>query len=201
MKAKRTRLLDRRLQNRDARLFVVATEGERTEPDYFEDLQARALVDRLRVKVVVAPPIEGRSAPEYVLGRLDEIARTYQLETFDELWLVSDVDHHLPAKLALICTMAGHKGYFVAISNPSFEVWLILHRAELADRVTAGSSAQDAKRAWSTLNAGLPPFERSDVEAAVRRARALEGGAVDGWPQRVGSHVYRLVERILVPSG
>jgi len=52
---RRTALIDRRIQHRDARLFVLATEGTETEPQYFLGLQERGLCDRSRVHIEVIP--------------------------------------------------------------------------------------------------------------------------------------------------
>jgi hypothetical protein len=63
----RTKLLDRQANYRDARLFIVATEGKETDKQYFEAFKGAA------IKVVVLPTGEdNRSDPKCVLKRLQE---------------------------------------------------------------------------------------------------------------------------------
>ena len=65
MPIKRTKLINRAVNVRDARLYVVATEGEETEAQYLE------LFGSSRVRVVtLATRGDGCSAPRHVLDRL-----------------------------------------------------------------------------------------------------------------------------------
>lgn len=62
----RTKLLDRQHDRRDARLFVIATEGAATEKQYFEMFGS----SRIKVKVLETGS-DNQSAPQYVLDRLN----------------------------------------------------------------------------------------------------------------------------------
>jgi hypothetical protein len=74
----RTKLLDRQQDRRDARLFVIATEGKETEKQYFN------MFNSSRIKVEVLPTGEdGKSAPQYVLDRLDGFREQYDLDADD----------------------------------------------------------------------------------------------------------------------
>ena len=67
---RRKRPLDRRTRpepHRDARLFVIATEGEKTEKQYFSLFRNR----RCQVKIITSK--EGRSAPKYIFEQLKKI--------------------------------------------------------------------------------------------------------------------------------
>jgi hypothetical protein len=65
-KINRTKLLDRQQDRRDAKLFIVATEGKETEKQYFRMFNST----RLKVEIL-ATTEDGKSSPEYVLDRLD----------------------------------------------------------------------------------------------------------------------------------
>lgn len=83
----RTKLLDRQHDRRNAKLFIIATEGRHTERQYFH------IFHSTKIKVEVLSTGEDcRSAPQYVLDRLNEFKDRYDLGTEDELWLVTDVD-------------------------------------------------------------------------------------------------------------
>ncbi len=64
----RRKLLDRNVQDRDARLYFLIVEGEKTEPAYFKALEERNLVPRHRVKLHVFSPDANASAPTYLIG-------------------------------------------------------------------------------------------------------------------------------------
>lgn len=93
---------------------------------------------------------------------------------------------------------AGNRG--LALSNPKFEYWLLLH-FEDGHRVT---SPQDCdKRLREHLpNTGkkIPrgTFSREQIEEAVIRAKKRDHPPCDDWPREPGrTTMYRLVEKIL----
>ena len=201
----RTGLIDRTVQHRDARIFVIATEGTDTEPTYFRGLQERAVIDRshVHVEVVETPREGGASAPKHVLGRLDAFASRYRLfEGLDELWLVIDVDRWPAQQLSEVAQVATQKGYELAVSNPCFELWLLLHVADAPAGAQTSAECEAGLRralgAYRKTSLDLATFaRRAAVEAAIGRARTLDPGDGSRWPHETGSHVYRLAERLL----
>jgi hypothetical protein len=75
---------------RDARLFVIATE------DKYAPRESFRLFGNPRIKVLVLPTEDTRSAPEYVLQRLDAYKEQKQKDEKldeDQYWLMLDTDH------------------------------------------------------------------------------------------------------------
>lgn len=191
---RRSGLVPRATYFRDARLFVVAVEGEREEPWYFDGL--RGLIASRRIRLVVLPSEGGLSAPEHVAGRLTRFEADNQLVDTDPRWLVVDVDRH--HNLVAVLNEADREGWQFAVSNPCFEVWLQLHLRSVA----VGTDSQSAKTAWRRLRLGLGewPFERAHVEAACERSRSASSEAL--WvPTCPGTNVHHLVEALLALSG
>ena len=64
-----------------------------------------------------------------MIKRLDEYIekKDFALEKDDELWVMIDVDRWNKSTLQEIAKEARQKGYRLAISNPCFELWLLLH--------------------------------------------------------------------------
>lgn len=188
---KRTRLLPRPTYFRDARLFVIAVEGEREERWYFDGLVHRGHLDGRRIRLVVLPATDGLSAPEHVAARLAAFEAGHALIPEDPRWLVVDVDRH--HNLQAVLHEADDKGWSFAVSNPCFEIWLQLHLSDAA----VGTDSAQAKAAWGVLRNERGPgwfFERAHVRAAC----AL-GAPGDGWiPAAPGTTVHRLVG-LLVP--
>lgn len=203
MPIKRTRLLDRKVNVRDARLYVVATEGEKTEAQYLEMFQ------NSRVRVETLPTGEdGRSAPRQVLARLDEFRGQYDLGEEDELWLMIDVDRQRPEHLSEVCQQAVQKGVHLAVSNRCFEFWLCLHFAPSADVLPEGVAPEAIKCGYyeEWLRNRLGSYNKARLQAqqfqphvdlAVERAREIDVSPAERWPTFPGTHVYRLIERLL----
>lgn len=193
MKIRRTGLLPRSQYVRDARLFVVATEGARTEKQYFELFQST------RVKVeVVSTGEDNKSAPQHVLSRLAQFQEEYDLGPEDELWLVFDKDRWFVEDVAQV---AVESGYRLAVSNPCFELWLLLH-FEQHDPADA-----TCKHIEKRLKVCLPGYHkaklkhalytRDAVVRAVEAAKKLDKAEGVRWPAFPGTHVYKLVEKLL----
>ncbi len=193
-KINRTKLLDRNYNNRDAKLFVIATEGSKTECQYFKMFQD----SRIHIEILATGKAND-SAPQHVIERLNEFSRKYDLGKEDTLWLVSDVDEWGEKNLSLVCRQARQKNYQLAISNPCFEAWLCLHFGDLEP---TDLTCQDLKKRlrvilgqYNSSNLQTEAF-RSQVNAAIQRAKELHPDPNQNWTPTPGSHVYRVVEKI-----
>ncbi len=194
-KLNRTKLLDRQYNKRDATLFVIATEGRETEKQYF------TMFHDSRIKIEVLPTgDDDKSAPQYVLQRLDGFIEKYDLTSDDTLWLMVDVDRWPKRNMSEICRQARQKQYSLAISNPCFEVWLYLHFDDLDPSDTKCKDFEARLRAkfgsYNKSNLNLALF-KDYIEDALQRAKNLHPSHRQNWPPTPGSHVYRVVEMLL----
>ena len=119
----------RRSGYRDARLFVIATEGEVTEPNYFKSLTDSDLVSSPRIHIEIIPAENGESSPQHVLSNLDEFRREYKIREDDQLWMLIDRDAQswTQKNLSECQSKCRQKGYTFCLSNPNFEIWILLH--------------------------------------------------------------------------
>jgi RloB-like protein len=96
-----------------------------------------SLFQHRRIKVEVFGTSDGRSAPAHVKSRLDEIRETFDVaaENGDELWLVLDRDHWLEPNhvndTMNVLKEARQQGVSLALSNPCFDLWILLHFTEI----------------------------------------------------------------------
>jgi RloB-like protein len=192
----RKKLLDRQHDRRDARLFVIATEGEKTEKQYFE------MFGNSKIKVEILETVDRDSAPQFVLERLDSFKDRFDLSDEDMLWLVIDVDQWYKHKhLIYVCREAKQKNYNLAVSNPCFEVWLNFHFEDLnpADIACSdfGKRLREILGSYNKSNLDLSLYSQSNIEDAINRAKSLHPNHQQHWPPTIGSHVYRLVEILL----
>lgn len=196
MKIHRTGLVPRPQFVRDARIFVIAVEGEKTEAQYFSLFQG----SRVHVEVLSAGP-DGLSAPRQVLERLVKFEDQFDLGGDDERWLVLDVDRQRGQFLDKVTQVARESGYGLAISNPCFELWLLLHFQAAPPAGADCAAVIECLRPHvgghnkARVNLGL--YTPARMAEAVARASALGGGLDTRWPAPPGTHVFKVVERLL----
>lgn len=175
------------------RLFVLSTEGSITEPQYFGIFNNDTTV--LQVKVLK----HKGSAPEKVLHEMEQFLRTQDLRKNDEAWLVVDKDSWTDAQLNLLHQWSlKNAKYNLAVSNPKFEYWLLLHFEE-------GNGVSSSQNCSNRLKKVLPKYDKCihanqvlhGVEDAVLRAKRRDTPPCRDWPRNVGTTVYKLVSRII----
>ena len=158
--------------------FLLYCEGEVTERDYFRDF-ARFLRSPL-IEVKIAP--EWRKDPK----RLVELAKEARSEAdrearlarddslrYDEVWCVFDCDEHTRLKPAIDQATALELG--LAVSNPCFDLWLLLHFQDQRAAITT-KKAGDAVRTHVPRYVKHMDFARLAGRGAdaVVRAKELE---------------------------
>jgi hypothetical protein len=98
--------------------------AEKTEIAYFRGLRASLGARSIDIKFVERP----RSPDQVVEFARDHCAR----EDFDETWCVVDVDHYEleGSKITVAGAIASRASIQLAVSNPCFEYWLLLHHVD-----------------------------------------------------------------------
>jgi hypothetical protein len=196
--SRKKRPLDRdESTHRDARLIVIATEGSKTEQIYFR------LFGSSQVKVLVIPSKNGKSSPDHVLDNLRKFVDEFQIGLEDELWVVVDRDAWKIAMLKKVASHCFNSGYHLAVSNPTFELWLALHLdAPIPVSPDADSLEEHLKQQLGGYNKSKynpEPF-LPGVDAACQRALAMDKTPLSRWPHTTGTRVYKLLNSILNTS-
>lgn len=98
------------------KLFIIAVEGRKTEPQYF------ALINTLNSIVKIHCLKGNNSSPLQVLQRMKKYLREESLQKFDEAWLVIDKDAWPDKHLKQLFEWKNlGPNHGVAVSNPNFE--------------------------------------------------------------------------------
>ena len=193
---------------RDSRLIVIASEGSNTEPAYFEAVSDHLLARASRVHVEVLRREAGPSAPEYVIGQLDDFRKNWKLSGDDELWAVIDYDRWGEEKLSSIATSAVQKRYGLAVSRPCFEVWRLLHFEDMSVLPQPEQTALEqggcravtarVRQACGSCNKNMNDVAEylPLIDAAVERAERLDSNPQERWPSGVGTRVYHVLNSI-----
>ncbi|WP_443058349.1 RloB family protein [Streptomyces sp. NBC_00775] len=172
------------------RRLLIVCGADVTESDYLRGLVAHvanpAVTVRIATKSCAPSQLIKYAAGQRELSRSD----------FDEVWCVFDVDEFPDVSRAVSC--ARDAGIEVAVSNPCFELWLILHFG------THTAYAGSYRELLPHLARHLPRYDKSRLdfryfvdgwESAIPRARRL---APSGKEHEVNpaTGMWTLVERI-----
>ena len=112
-----------------SKIILVLTEGTVTERQYLKHMQKvapRSCGARLKLGLAESDPIKLVSK---AVRQLEYDKRRRDGRTFDEIWCVFDYDAHFqhPSSLLTLLNHASSHDINVAVSNPCFELWLVLH--------------------------------------------------------------------------
>jgi hypothetical protein len=161
----------------------------RTERDYLDGFKQRFRTSAVTVRIRadgIAPEALVRVAAGY---------RDQRPGVYDEVWCVVDMDEF---DIEAAVTRARRERVHLAVSNPCFELWLLLHHTEC--RAPCADAADVLRR----LRGHVPRYDKarlefadfaSGVDAAVKRARDLEPTGGDH-RRNPSTNIWQLVERI-----
>ena len=188
--------------------IVIATEGEKTEPDYFTYLER----DYREINIIVVPAENGHSQPRQVLDSVlckrQELAK--ERLSSDQYWIVIDHDHRPRPELEKVMQDAEANQISVADSNPCFEAWLLQHFSSLTEIVQL-SHVNQVKSCNHVIENHLKQFDPKykkgsldstiympKVSSAIQNAEFDEATAsdLDDFTY-TGSRVQMLVKEIL----
>ncbi len=133
-------------------VMLIVCEGSATEPTYFN-----AVTKYLRLAAVTVRGAKG-SAPMTVVQdavkaktrREGEAQESPSIAPYDQVWCVFDVDQHPKLKDAV--AFAEKYQINVALSNPCFEFWLLLHFERFA------KTNQSRSQIRRELNRHIPDY-------------------------------------------
>jgi hypothetical protein len=172
------------------KLFVIATEGKKTEPSYFRLLQG----DNKIVRILCLKG-DAKSAPAYILKRMNAFLKEEDLKDTDEAWIVVDQDQWEQEQLKSLFQWAELKtNQDVALSCPNFEYWLLLHFEDGKKLSSSTECTVRLKRYLPGYDKGVDvgKFPLEAIRQAIMRAKIRKQAGKQG-----STTVYRLVENIL----
>ena len=233
-------LRPQRLQRlRSSKLIFIACEGEITEEQYFDEVLSIYSDISEKIKIFSARKATSldKHSTDYLSGEKNSTCNTplqliklledctsnrdISIYDHDEFWIVFDVDQNFGAEktfegvkydnLLKAIDKCNKKNYNYAISNPFFEVWLLLHFDDASDSdisfaVTKDHCYEKTKHFVHRLsNVGyplkgksIPPnlLSRKNIQDAIRRASDLfnTGESNNNIPYSYGSTVYRILQ-------
>ncbi|MEN3753439.1 RloB family protein [Mangrovibacter sp. SLW1] len=141
---------------------------------------------------------------------MDQYKKDCGINTHDDLCLVIDRDKQSWTEAA-ISELAQHchaKKYILALSNPCFEIWLLIHYCDIStidelekDKIRRNRKGYMKNKLREIIGTYNPSAVNIDdfwglTETAINRAKALDPNPAERWPNEIGSRVYILMEKI-----
>ncbi len=196
------------------KIIVLAFEGNDTEEIYFDEFKSSELFDDslIFLHLLKRPKSDTNSAPNHVFKKLKKEAKDeYNFKDTDELWMIIDTDRwkNIPD---IISECKKQSNMFVAVSNPCFEFWLLLHIKDVKeynenelDLILKNAKVNSRKNYVETkITEILGSYNKSNpkpelfipnIDFAIEQARQLDENK-DEYPSKLGSHVYKVIEKL-----
>lgn len=207
------------------KFYILSYEGTKSEKQYFNHLRESEYFNKSG-KIELVPLKRPRSGPGSgsnpidVKNLLKKAKGEFNFRSTDEYWLIIDRDHWETIhkinldELAIDCSK--EKNFFLALSNPCFEFWLLLHLRKLDNyssdeqlKIYENASINGNKNYIDQVLAeaigdgrGYNKSPRKSVFMpkiydAIVNAKDI-ASTEEAYPKSCGSDVYKLVEQLLV---
>lgn len=180
--------------------LLVVCEGEKTEYRYFRNARRLQGIRLLKIEVEQnhSDPVSVVRTAIRLKDEAADRARRFEddNERFDEVWCAIDVDRH--AKLDQALSLAAENSIGVAISNPCFELWILLHVCEQSAELSAQQAKAACRKAIKGFT-GTIPFAMFGDEYFQALTRAKKLDRVHTGKQKPGNpctRVYLLTEKL-----
>ena len=130
---------------------------------------------------------------------MERFLNNEELGNEDAAWLIVDRDRWAETELRSLHEWAQIDGrYGLAVSNPMFDYWLLLH-------VEDGAGIGSPRKCTARLRFHLLDYDknlqprtlREEVQNAVLRAERRDSPPCTDWPKDTGTTVYRLVRDLI----
>jgi hypothetical protein len=188
--------------------IIIATEGNKTECNYFIAVKKKYRASTLDIILLKRDELDTRSAPIYVFRQLDGYRKKNKIDEFDELWIVIDTDNWPNAQLSDVAQKCAQQSYFLGVSNPCFEIWLIFHYVDISLLPDAEKDSlcavRNTKSKWTKIrevyHIGHESKIVENIRIAIENSRKMEIDPNSRWPNTLGTHIFRLADSILTNS-
>lgn len=190
--------LSRRSPVRESRrLFLILSEGD-TEEDYFKHVRRRLNHPQLKIELFGETGMDPLYYVKQAVRERDAAVR--KGSAYDEVWCVFDVDQH--QRLTEALDLARRKGIRVALSSPSFEIWLLWHFDSHTAHIAQVDLDRKVRRHLPGFDKRLAGYERhleGRSSSAIERAHELDRkheGDRSGEGTNPSSKVHSLIDSV-----
>jgi hypothetical protein len=201
------------------KLFILSFEGSVSEKKYFIDFRnSEWFNDSGLIEVIpLKRPKNAGTDPISVKNLLKKAKSEFRFKPTDEFWLIIDRDHweniHNINFANLVQECKNENNFYLAMSNPCFEIWLLLHlkdidefssteKQQIFDNPKIGSKKHYIDKVIEAIQgrgydkSPNPRVYLPNIKIAIQRAKDLNINDED-YPTQLGSHIYKIIEKLI----
>ena len=174
----------------------VSTEGT-TERDYLQMEVFKGSAKAVKFPQNVHP---NRHNPAAVLKRFEKALRENDFRKSDEAWLVIDIDEWDGSEIAALLEWETRDPrHHLAVSNPKFELFLLMHYEKANGCTTPEKVDVALRKYWPGYDKRISRthFSGDQIGQAVENAKSKRASCKEALPAAGMTDVYKLVERLL----
>lgn len=202
------------------KLIIISCEGSNTEPAYFNTIKEK-LAENIDIllEIEIIPKNSGPSEPKDIVCNLDEFIKDkydYKSDN-DEMWVVWDretINSGRKENILKILPECKEKNYNIAMTNPLFEFWLLLHVADIKSynkeilnnnnwvnesktrRFIDKELSNILKNGYNKKNFNTDIVTKENITKALEQEKEFENSLED-IIQDLGSNIGELINKIL----
>jgi len=174
-KARESKRLERKKAKRSAyEKVLIVCEGEKTEPNYFNELIQFYELNTANVAVDGTSGSSPRSVYERAVKLSDNEAK--KGDPYDRVYCVFDKDKHetYNETLKKISNKKPKGKFYYAVSIPCFEYWLLLHFKYTTSPYAAIPGSSVGHAALKDLKKHMPEYEKGSNNNFVKLINKLD---------------------------
>ena len=142
-------------------------EGKVTEREYFGGLRSMHRLPALQVEGPYPSP------PDLVQAAVKRRDSALS-DPYDVIWCVFDVEYPVRVRLEESLAIAKEERFKIALSNPCFELWLILHFKDCSSQLSTAAACKMAEELKGYTNKHIDFSMFADkIDAAMERSQML----------------------------
>jgi cellulose biosynthesis protein BcsQ len=192
--------------------IIIVAEGEKQEPNYFNALKdyLKITFQDSRIELMITKRPEEKyhhSAPNHLIKLAQEQAKKHECLDYDEIWIVFDKDSWNEAVFDALQDWKNQQSYhYLAYSNPSFDLWLILHfECQTIKKQLEPVEVRERSRLCKKIHSELKQEYRLSgdysqymikLPNAIENAKNLDIAPNNDFPRNICTRVYRLIESL-----
>ena len=194
-----------RPKRRLGKKFIIVCEGAKTEVGYFHAIRQELRRPTLEIMVVHPDATDPKRLVQAAIEKVETQKSEGNWLTDDIAWAVFDGDEHIqskPANWKSALDLASKHNIQLAISNPSFELWYLLHFADQNANISRQNVIRELKKHLPKYRKNLtlyPDPLTKLTENAVNRAKTLDTQITNNLQTAFtnpSTYVFQLVEEL-----
>jgi hypothetical protein len=174
------RKLNRRPPSREpAQKILIACEGSKTEPLYFESIRNELRLQTLKIIVLHHNKTDPRGIIERLIEERKKMKKSQEWSDKDSAWAVFDGDEHIEKSSATwqsAIDRAKSQNIQLAITNPCFELWYLIHFQDHYAQVNRDKVVSNLRKHISNYDKSMclyPEPLKAVTEKAIQRAAKI----------------------------